>query len=84
MDCSKAMVLKILSPYFVAGRFKEKPLFKEMAKLLTKCLFEVDSSKHDNTRPRAKVALKRVLKIFFNKVNSVTSSQGTFFGRGLD
>ena len=40
LDCAKGMVLKVLSPYFTAGRFKEKPLFKEMAKLLTKCLFE--------------------------------------------
>ena len=40
LDCAKSIVLKVLSPYFTAGRFKEKPLFKEMAKLLTKCLFE--------------------------------------------
>ena len=33
--------MKILSPYFSAGRFKDKILFKEMAKLLTKALVEV-------------------------------------------
>ena len=61
LNSAKDLVLKILSPYFTAGRFKaqcrkflnffetehfrplpqEKPLFKEMAKMLTKSLFEV-------------------------------------------
>lgn len=74
LDSAKGIVLKVLSPYFTAGRFKEKPLFKEMAKLLTKCLFEVDSTKYDNTRARAKLATKRIVKIFFTRVNSVTNS----------
>merc|ERR1711892_89186 len=74
LDSAKGIVLKVLSPYFSAGRFKEKPLFKEMAKLLTKSLFEADSPKHENTRARAKLATKRVVKIFFGRVNSVTGS----------
>ena len=37
---AKRMVLKVLSPYFIAGRFKEKSLFKEMARKLTLCLYE--------------------------------------------
>ena len=41
LDTCKKLILKILSPYFSAGRFKDKILFKEMAKLLTKALVEV-------------------------------------------
>merc|ERR1712137_409877 len=72
LDTCKKLILKILSPYFSAGRFKDKILFKEMAKLLTKALVEVNSKEIENTRPRAKLAVKRAVKNFFLVANSVT------------
>ena len=41
LESCKKLVLGILSPYFTAGRFKDKSLFKEMARLITKALLKV-------------------------------------------
>ena len=57
-DSSKALVLKVLSPYFVAGRFTEKSLFKEMAKKLTEILFQEMRCKNFIT---VKTSIKRPL-----------------------
>lgn len=61
------LVLKILSPYFNDGKFADKAFFKELAKRMTQSLVKVNSSEVDNSRPRAKLALKRATKEFFLK-----------------
>ena len=74
MASARTVVNKVLLPYVMAGRFNGKRLYKEMADLLIKCLYEVDSVKHENTRTRAKKATKRAVYNFFARVNKVTRS----------
>lgn len=45
LACCKKLVIKIISPYFNAGRFSEKQFFKELAKRVTKNLVSVCLSK---------------------------------------
>jgi hypothetical protein len=71
----KKLVLNILSPYFTANRFKEKELFKEMARRITNALVTIDSSNVENNRARAKLAVKRVIKNFFSIQNSVSTME---------
>ena len=74
LESAKTVALKVLSPYVRAGHFRERRLYTEMTDFLTKCLFEVDSIKHENTRTRAKKATERVVRIFFAGVDRVTRS----------
>ena len=41
LESCKKLVIKIISPYFNAGRFGEKTFFKELAKRVTKSLVQV-------------------------------------------